>query len=588
MMRKLAMRAGWLLLAAAVLVAGSGCVAFNVGKPEVYTHTETVVTTNQTPIRTEVLSVEAKAQTEGNQLNAWLDADVREEFQRWQYDETVTVRKQRRLAVGVYPGWGRVFLKSRGALSQPDFRVAWVRYGEKDQRRGYPVWSGGVAQYPDITTKAERSLFVFPTILAGTVTSLGLWPVLGTLDTLLVEPLSGRGWRGCEEHFDAENGRVLVLTGAWGQRLGSVFDVSTTPKMKSLAKFTAEERKRMGILTCFDILDSPPGSLKDAFQHGKALSFSRGGILGVCKYHDVFVDPVHCGPKSSAGNSTKKETRAVGGPYEVELWVPGTGVSLKASVGAGDSKATFDLPKVERGGAYEATLEFHSLYAGTEDAVRKAWQTRTLKTTVWLAEKPKPAPVAVHAPQTQPVREVVREVVREIQYVERKPEGPPYDVEKTVDGAGRTVWRVKILAGNLNAFAVDAEVKPRILRELQDDFSGRNPEVPRGEINAFANYTTEDGGRTLVYVGVAESLIPSLESLTYSAETHRGTVTMQLAGGADLRHAKEFVRANISAIVCDKNVVLTAGERPPDGATYKYLYENFADGVLTVEFEAEK
>ena len=469
----------------AVSTLGSGCVAFNVGKPAVIEHRKTVETTSWTPSRTEMLSVEGNARVEGDRVSAWLDADVREEYQKWQYEEVTRETRQKRLALGLFPGAGETVYRPRGT----------------------PLALGKYAK-----SQVFCTLFL-------------VVPVLSTFESLLLEPFGswhddGAFWRGRLESWSGE-----------------------------------------------DI-------------------YSHFGWVGIHKTLRIAkTGPIRDGPDRSAGTEARRRRERLAGPYEVELRIPGAGIADKATVGAGSSNAAFVLPQVEHGGTYEATLEFRSLYAGTEDVVRKAWQTRTLKMTVWLAEKPKPAPVAVHAPQTQPVREVVREVVREIQYVERKPEGPPYAVEKTVDRTGRTVWRVKILAGNLNAFAVDAQVKPQILRELQDDFAGRNPEVPRGEIKAFASYTTEDGGRTLVYVGVAESLIPKLESLTYSAETHRGTVTMRLAGGADLRHAKEFVRANISAIVCDKNVVLTAGERPPDGATYRSLDENFADGVLTVEFE---
>ena len=49
---------------------------------------------------------------------------------------------------------------------------------------------------------------------------------------------------------------------------------------------------------------------------------------------------------------------------------------------------------------------------------------------------------------------------------------------------------------------------------------------------------------------------------------------------------KAWARENIAAVVTDKNVLLTAGERPPEGATFRSLDENFSDGILTVEFEA--
>ena len=584
--RQMVCRAGWAVVLVAVTAAGSGCVAVNVGKPTVYTHTDTFVTTNKTPLKTEVLSVEPKAQVDGTRLNAWLDADVREEYRRWQHEETVTVKKQRRLAMGLTPGWARYFLVPKGTVEHCWWNAnPHLRYGDHYQIFSWKKKNqeGGVLVYEGTGNAEEYCLL--HTI--GIVATLGLAHTWGTVETLFIEPFSNGGWeeQPCEV-WDLENARHVGVTvflenspiRPIPSRSVSCIDVSDSPKMKLLGRFSHEERMQMGIMTCFD-----------ANWDGQ-VSFSRivgtgFGLLGVSKYNDIFLDPVAVGPSRPTGTIVERETRAVGGPYEVELRIAGTDVAGKTIVGEGSGNATFTLPQVDVGGRYEATLNFRSLYAGGDDAVRKAWDTRALKQWVWLQEKPKPAPPAAQAP----AREVVKEIhhYHETRVVEeRKPEGPPYNVEKSADGTGRTVWRVKILNGNLNAFGVDGEVRPRILQELRDDFAGRNPHVPPGEINAFASYTTEEGGRTLVYVGVAESLIPSLESLTYSAETRRGTVTMRLAGGVDLRRSKEFVRNNISAIVCDKNVLLTAGERPPDGAKYRSLDENFADGVLTVEFEA--
>ena len=574
-----------LALAALLAAAGSGCVAVNVGKPTVYTRTDTIVTTNKTPLKTEVLSVEPRAEVDGNRLNAWLDADVREEYQRWQHEETVTVKKQRRLAMGISPGWARCFLVPKGAVEHcrwnaNPFLQNGNYYPSTSWKKNYS-WTntnreGAVVVFQDSDGNAAGYIIVHTVGLAMT---LGLVHAWNTVETLLVEPFSNRGWyeQPCGV-WDLENVRQVNVTNTNNPlpNLSVIpcLDVSGSPKMKLLGRFSHEERMQMGIRTCFD-----------ANWDGGASKSPSCGLLGVSKYNDIFLDPVAVSPSRPADNIVARETRAVGGPYEVELRIAGTDVSGKLTVGAGSGKATFTLPQVEVGGRYEATLSFRSLYAGGDDAVRKAWNTRALKQWVWLQEKPKLAAPAAQAP----AREVVKEIhhYHETRVVEeRKAEGPPYNVEKSADGTGRTVWRVKILAETQNAFTVDREVKAQILQELRDDFAGRNPHVPRGEINAFATYTTEDGGRTLVYVGVAESLIPSLESLTYSAETHRGTVTMRLAGGADLPRSKEFVRNNISAIVCDKNVVLTAGERPPDGAKYRSLDENFADGVLTVEFEA--
>ena len=49
---------------------------------------------------------------------------------------------------------------------------------------------------------------------------------------------------------------------------------------------------------------------------------------------------------------------------------------------------------------------------------------------------------------------------------------------------------------------------------------------------------------------------------------------------------RTYVRANISAIVSEKNVILEAGQAPPAGARYRSLGESYEDGILTVEFEA--
>lgn len=327
--------------------------------------------------------------------------------------------------------------------------------------------------------------------------------------------------------------------------------------------------------------------------HKKNDSATHLGLFGFHKYTATKRAPPVTGPRTPIPSEWRPRANVVvPGPYEVELSIPALRHTVCKTVERRHATTVFELPTVRRDCTVDAFVSFRK--SAQEDAAGeevakvlefakgKRWKYTLDLEAPLLAET---SPGSVSSPQ-------VREVVREIHHyhetrVEVESAARGFDVEKAADDeTGRTIWRVEILAENLNAFAVDREVKPQILQELRDDFAGRNPNVPRGEINAFASYTTEDGGRTLVYVGVAESLIPSLESLTYSAETHRGTVTMRLSGGADLRRSKEFVRDNISAIVCDKNVVLTAGERPPDGGQYRSLDENFADGVLAVEFEA--
>ena len=322
------------------------------------------------------------------------------------------------------------------------------------------------------------------------------------------------------------------------------------------------------------------------------------GLVGFHKYTATTRGAPVYGPKTPIASDLRTRSNYLPGPYEVELSIPDLKHTARQALEQGQTATLFKLPAVQRDCTVEAVVSFSNKAPGSDEsakaiehAKRKTWTTNlALKAPPPPPPPPSPPPPRVvrSAPKPEPVPEPqVREVVREIHHyheVEKKPEEPPYTVEKAIDGTGRTVWRIK-MRGDQNAFSVDREVHAQLLQELRDDFAGRNPNVPRGEINAWATYTTEDGGRTLVYEGEASSLIPKLESLRYDAATRRGEVTMRLTEGADLRQSKDFVRRNISAIVCDKNVVLT-GERPPDGARYRSLDENFADGVLTVEFEA--
>lgn len=567
MMAQFATGMGVFVLAGAMMAAGSGCVVVNVGKPEVFTHTETMVTTGKTPIRAEVLSVDAKAEVNGNELRAWLDADVQGEYNINAHEEKAVFTHQKKMAIGFFPGAAEFFYAPTNAVKRAIFENK--LYGEADL-----VESGGE--------------FAFVLAMA----TISIWgSAVATIPSLFVHPFTP--WscsQECYQHY----------------HFGSIGNTNwTDARAEILARFPDATLKAANIKLVRQ------EDIRNRMENQFIMSWdlwSHMGLLGVHKYPvitDVWVEKT---PKRKTGVETKRETKRVPGPYEVELRVKGTGIAGKTEVRAGGDKATFVLPQVECGGAYEATLTFRSLFQRTQaaqgdDDIRSAWNTKTLTKTVWLQEKPKPKPAEekprpqydVHVTYTPPPPPVDMDALADKiagklkgDAQERKAEGAPILEQKTVDGAGRTVWRFRMREGQ-NAFDEADPLKPKILKELRDDFAGRNPQVPRGEINAWATYTVEDGGRTLVYVGGASSLIPSLESLSYSAETHRGIITMRLSGGTDdLRRVKEFVRQNISAIVCDKNVTLTAGERPPDGAAYRSLDENYADGVLAVEFEAEE
>ena len=512
--------AGLLRLAAVVLAAlaaGSGCVAFNVGKAEVVARkTATKTETVRVPMSVTVEAATGKLRQVDNCAVASIHAHVREKYKKSIWEETTITRHQKRLAIGFFPGAAEICAMPDGAL----------------------LWDQSLGDYV-----------------------LGTIPInIGSLGTATICSLVVAPFAPWECSHRRRRGKAPFRNGGTG------YDVGLDALAEKLMHF---------------------------------------GLLGCNKHLAVFEETID-GPKRTEEIALDRQLE-VNGCYEVEFGIPSLGYAKTEWVQADATNAVFELPQVEHGGNYEAAATFRlaeisissrppqrprfssrSLSPEREEneLAKQAlamMDTRTVRTNVWLQGRPNPK--AVHGQPQPVVREVVREIVREIP-VERKPEGAPYNVEKTSDGSGRTVWRVGIQQEHLNAFSVDGEVKPRILQELRDDFAGRNPGVRREEINAWAAYTTENGGRTLVYQGEASSLIPELIDLKYDSRSRRGVVTMRPVAGADLRQTKEVARRNISAIVCDKNVALTDGERPPDGAQYKSLDENFADGVLTVEFEA--
>ena len=493
-MSRFATGMGVLVLASVLLAAGSGCVAVHVGRPEVHSSTVPVVTTGKRPLKTEVWSVEAKSQVDGNQLKAWLDAQVKETYQRLAHDETTITTRQKRLAIGLFPGAAEV------VYSPP----------------GYPYGLG--------TFMKED--------FAWTLMGAGIVPVFATIEAILFEPFMN--W-----HEDCDGG--------W-------------------------ERWERG----------------DTRADGRL--YTHFGLIGVHKYlRESKTGPFRDGPDKDAGTEERVRREAVGGPYEVELRIAGTDIAGKAQVGLQDSKATFILPQVERGGQYEAVLTFQSLYSGA-DAVKSAWQTRTVTQSVWLQEKPKPNPVVAYTPP--PAQAPVREVVKEIHHYhetrvveERKPEESPWEIE-TVEAfrGGRAVYLVTIRDAAKKAFEVEREVRPEIERNLREAFVASMPGMDGQRVKAYA--VAEYEGRAIRFRGVAFSVQPLTDGWRYDADTQRGSVRLRISEGMSPDEAKRWARENIEAIVKEKNVALEVGALPPSGAVYRSLGESLEDGVLTVEFEA--
>ena len=465
----------------------------------------------------------------GNKAVASVSIQVREEFEKTEWEESATVRVQKRLALGLYPCAAEIHLMPEGAL---DAAMSVTQFGT---RRYFVVQFVGMLD---------------PGILLGQLCS--------TFNALFLEPFEP--WSCLRSHGYSDWAYAPYF--------------SQSPKIRALHIFNDAELRQMGVSEFWNL--------------DKALSarevFSHYALVGCHKYLAVFVEP-KTGPRRTAGTETKRRTGAVEGPWEVEFRIPGLGHERRARVGKGETSATFDLPQVEGGGRYEATATFRESGFGGDGATRQALEKvsgQTVRTLLNLSAKP--SPPAAQAP----AREVVKEIhhYHETRVVEeRKPEGAPWDIE-TVEPfrGGRAVYLVKIRDASKKAFEVEREVRPDIERNLREAFLASMPGMDEGRVRAYA--VAEYEGRAIRFRGAAFSVQPLTDGWAYDEETRRGTVRLRFSEGMSPEEAKRWARENIETIVKDKNAALAAGRQPPAGAIYRSLSETLEDGVLTVEFEA--
>ena len=200
-----------------VLCAGSGCVAFNVGKPEFFSKTVSVCETPETPTRSAAVSTVAVADQRDRELVVSLSASVRDEYDRLRHDETVTVTVRRRMAVGLFPGMAESLLMPPGALKSMAFEFNTDGTRLWDDKHGWKgVWN-------DIAGFARIG-----------IPSLGLAPLVFSVDTLFFEPFASYS---CVSHPWMEED--------W--RYGSEPNRSEPPNVRALSLLTWEERKRIGV-----------------------------------------------------------------------------------------------------------------------------------------------------------------------------------------------------------------------------------------------------------------------------------------------------------------------------------------------------
>lgn len=533
-----------------------GCVAVNVGEPQVFRHTETRNETSTFASSSVVETCRGQKEQTGNRVSVGLAAEVREEFPITRWEETTTIRVQKRLGIGLFPGFSEMYARPQGAL-YPALLVH--RVGDK--------------KYPEYHALYSSSGYDFFLCYCLNLTlGCGILPAIGTIPSLLVEPFSG--WSCNHDFFDQAN---MDTSHTFADSDVHYADASQAPKLRALLAFSPEERQRMGFTTCFD--------KNDDYNYLSLKDLSHFGILGCLKHQVVFVEPAKPGPKRNDGVEVKTRRVDVEGTYLAELTIPALGYKRLERVGRGRTRADFELPLAERRCTAEAVVRFHTDVAGTVQPVTRGAlekvAAREYRFDVMLEGGAQVA-VGRSSASSQTTQSIPPSTTASVQ----KPKSPLYEfLKKARSSNGRYEVRVKI-ADKSKTFDVGWVVESDVKRMIREDYANRHPGMGIQYVRELVEWETEEDGAILVFRGWAFSARPVSDGWSYNAGTRRGRVRLRISEGMPADEAKRWARENIEAIVKEKNVVLEAGGTPPEGALYRSLGEALEDGVLTVEFEA--
>ena len=527
-------------LALSVALLGSGCVAFSVGSQETFTHTEKIVETSPSPLRSTVLSAEGRFQRRGTDVDVGLGLTLEESFEKRLKTEVVTVRKQKRLAIGFFPGAAECVFMPEGAL-QPAWAARYGGYVEKPVR--HRLYENDPR--PGFGSYASWHLI--------SLASCGLIHGIATIDSLFVQPFAD--WH-CEHDFIGPD--MIGVSTANNKRY---YDASLSPKLQSLNKFALSERRGIGVYTCFDN------------RAGKAKPVSHLGLVGAHKYLVLFVDEPVQTLSPDIDTETRMREEFANGPFIAEFSIPALKHADWKRVSARETRTTFALPAVERDCTVEAILSFrednsaNGRNAGelTKQALAKT-VGRTWRFDVALKGTGRQGQIAEPV-QRRPADELFRIVT--IKPLEE----------------GRYLVRVEV-KDQSKTFPIIPLIKPEVYRIVREDFQSKNPGEPAQFVRESMRYETERDGKILSFTGWVFSVRPEEDGWNYNADTRRGWIRLRIVGGIPATEVEKWAHENIGEIVKSKNIALEAGKAPPPGATYRSLDESFKNGILTVEFEA--
>ena len=358
--------------------------------------------------------------------------------------------------------------------------------------------------------------------------------------------------------------------------------------------------------TAYSLLWEGPFGSYDCSDGKNHNAFSHVGLLGVHKYTVTTRRRPVTGPERPESPDVKtRSAQWIPGPCEITVFIDELGYRNTQFLPRGDTSSSFPLPAVtrDRNVLARATLspspsDSVSSSAWRPLALRKA-QGQSYSFNLFLKAPPppppppppKPVPVPQPAYRPVPSSSVVTQTVvireRPVPVPQSQPK-PLFDnIRKEYLPDGTTEIRVHV-NDTSRTFDIDRQINPTIRGMFQQEFTDRNPLVPLHDVRVETRWTTDDTGAEMIYRGGAFSIRPEkVAGSRYDPDTRRGILRLRVAGTIPEDILRTYVRANISAIVSEKNILLEAGMAPPSGARYKSLGESYDDGILTIEFEAD-
>lgn len=451
-------------LAAAVL--GSGCVVIPMGS-ETYRHEypSDVRPTSDPPTTTcEVRPTVAEGDENRRTAAIGLCGETKIEQPMAQHHKAVSVRKEKRLSVGIFPTAPRRnrFFRPEGSLTPMPGTMYYQGDGRySTSNTGYPgsgALGGGMA-----------------------LTALTLGVVANPISLLaeLFGPFEKDlhflgGTKDSESSFTETRGTIRATTTTMTYDSGDI---------DLLLKFPMPEREAIGAWT-FHEDDAHP---HNTFWHGFEAQW-----VGVCKYCNYFVKDEGEVPKTiPAAPRVEIRKTTVAGPFGVALSLPSLGFEQTADVGPGKTAATFYLLDVANGDSFaNGTVRFLPPPGGLA-AVRDENARAILELAM---EKEWPVTVALPAPRLDKVAGAGE--AKTDGGGSARPAGAPYQISsigQTDDGKGLVV---RVAVNDLSrTLDIDRAVRPEVRRMFREQFaSGENAdrrETVRMEV--------PDGGKAIVY-----------------------------------------------------------------------------------------